>query len=91
MKHTPGPWKTDFVDWSDGRVYYVDGDEDFCVELQITDPNKEANANLIATAPDMLEALEDVQKYVTFRMHLDYEKETAEKVDKAIAQAKGSD
>jgi hypothetical protein len=44
---------------------------------------------LMAAAPEMLKALEDVQKYISFKTHLDYERETSEKVGKAIAKAKG--
>ena len=92
MKHTPGPWKVNWIEWKNiGRVYYIEDDVDFCAELYITDPNQEANADLIASAPDMLEALEAVRKYVTFRIHLEYEKKTAEMVDKAIAKAKGKE
>lgn len=51
MKHTPGPWK--FLD--DRAV--VAGDVLIAQTSKINDSNY-ANANLIAAAPEMLEALE---------------------------------
>jgi hypothetical protein len=64
-KHTPGPWKTV------ARNYPIadTGDYDGCWEVLTGDPKKpivqiwgdsdedEANARLIAAAPDLLEAL----------------------------------
>ena len=60
MTHTPGPWSIS-TDWeATGVIYALRGFEwdDICV---IT-PRCEAaaNAHLIAAAPDMLEALEEV-------------------------------
>ena len=67
-KHTPGPWKTV------ARNYPIadTGDYDGCWEVLTGDPKKpivqiwgdsdedEANARLIAAAPDLLEALRDM-------------------------------
>lgn len=63
MSHTQGPWKVDknhkgFVDIRRDVDSYTSGIatvwEDFYAE------NYESNARLIAAAPDMLEALEEV-------------------------------
>lgn len=66
MAHTPGPWK-----WSDGTLeqdtpgnngnvilgfYSSDG----CTEIKNPDDSR-----LIAAAPDMLEALQNVQKLIS--------------------------
>lgn len=69
-KHTPGPWVVDGyeispksnmelatcsvlpMDWNEGRSRHVHGDE------------SEANAKLIAAAPDLLEALDRLTKWV---------------------------
>jgi hypothetical protein len=67
-KHTPGPWKTV------ARNYPIadTGDYDGCWEVLTGDPKKpivqiwgdsdedEANARLIAAAPDLLEALKNI-------------------------------
>ena len=60
MTHTPGPWNISTDGEAAGVIYALRGFEwdDICV---IT-PRCEAaaNAHLIAAAPDMLEALEEV-------------------------------
>ena len=70
MKHTPGKWQVETAATSrDGKTviteYFVrrDGDS-MAIANDITDPDtetmSEANARLIAAAPDMLAALEHV-------------------------------
>jgi hypothetical protein len=56
-KRTPGPWRV-----ARGRaVYSVEDGEGFAVAQMWSDPAiQEANARLIAAAPDMLEALREV-------------------------------
>lgn len=56
--HTPGPWKANFA--ISGSVYIFGGDRNFvCVFNEWRDEaNQEANARLIAAAPDLLEVLE---------------------------------
>lgn len=59
-KHTPGPWKVQH-DPFNPNVRIV-GDKELIVCVQATDmfaKETEANAALIAAAPDMLEALEN--------------------------------
>ena len=64
-KHTKGPWK--FIPWM-GRFMVVtdDGHGDMIAKMPdnrhepVTAPRNEANARLIAAAPDMLEALKRV-------------------------------
>ena len=55
--HTPGPWKANFA--ISGSVYIFGGDRNFvCVFNEWRDEaNQEANARLIAAAPDLLDAL----------------------------------
>lgn len=54
-KHTPGPW-TCFLGWDTASHYNVyDGNENTLTE---NESEREANARLIAAAPDMLKALE---------------------------------
>jgi hypothetical protein len=73
-KHTPGPWYHDFASgMKNGNPqvveYFVrrDGDN-VSIAADIVDPEKcvpsEANARLIAAAPDLLEALENIADIV---------------------------
>lgn len=59
-KHTPGPWEvsTNGTDWD---VCAPDGG-DMLVDLRGCE-NAEANARLIAAAPDLLAALRDLVQY----------------------------
>ena len=68
FKHTPGPWKA----WGIGGLeLYISRGDDVCeIICNLGLPHhvdeceeKEANAHLIAAAPDMLEALIMVKKY----------------------------
>jgi len=56
-KHTPGPWKTTHSAMSGYRVSDSTG---WGVAVVLKDANDEANAHLIAAAPQMLEALEKI-------------------------------
>ena len=96
--HTPGPWT---VDWSDdGPLIYtgdlmiasVSGSTEHIKVRGIDEQTTEANASLIAAAPDLLEALERLLTHGE-RGNLYYERgEDAEVVNQAraaIAKAKG--
>ena len=48
--HTPGPWKI--------RGPYFDGSEGYTIAVIATMPSDQANACLIAAAPELLAALE---------------------------------
>lgn len=86
MKHTPGIWKV-----SGESVVASNGD--YCIAVVESDggyeaplEQREANARLIAAAPELLEALEEVSK----KGCLEYAPTTtAQKVWDAIAKAKG--
>ena len=55
--HTPGPWYVTGQDYRAGRV--VDSRSyEICVPLVETEAQGFANARLIASAPDLLDALE---------------------------------
>ena len=65
-KHTPGPWETDDIKSCDGHRYVLAGNHE---EAQViaritlrtfvgpTQSESEANARLIAAAPELLESL----------------------------------
>lgn len=62
--HTPGPWKTGLVEEdanvvyseSDRAIAYCDGDDD--------SETDDANARLIAAAPELLEALKRAERLI---------------------------
>ena len=58
MTHTPGPWKR-YRD-KNGRVSKIEGKGHRVCTFQPSDPNTNNDSALIAAAPDMLEALEEV-------------------------------
>lgn len=57
IKPTPGPWRIA----ANGVQIYADGDRAVClVQQKIDKAVEDANARLIAAAPDLLEALEEI-------------------------------
>jgi gentisate 1,2-dioxygenase len=89
-KHTPGPWK--IVDaWNDHMVEGQNGEEIIWQDGPHGTPTiNEANARLIAAAPDLLEALENLADYVDERAG-DNECRPIENARAAIAKAKGEE
>lgn len=95
-KHTPGPW---YAFWNENFWQInTESDEfqnmcigDVCESSEIFDKghkphdHAEANARLIAAAPDLLEALEIARFHVSMEGTAD----DLEKVDAAIAKARG--
>lgn len=71
-KFTPGPWGavSDEFGWCQRGIGYPDGDDrdhDLCV-VQCGDPDElEANAHLIAAAPDLYAALRRLADYAEAR------------------------
>ena len=86
MSHTPGPWRT-FV-WNEfageaviQNVSVITDNVDIAYFRRATDEVM-ANAQLIAAAPDLLEALEDLVDEYGVAV-------STEKVKAAIAKARG--
>lgn len=96
-KHTPGPWHVVHNSWEYSSIGSVD-DQLICrVEINNASTEKtqdayeiikEANAHLIAAAPELLEALEQLLPKLS-----QLQDESAftwpEKIEKLIAKAKG--
>jgi hypothetical protein len=75
MKHTPGPWETSTLDGGEWQVCGPGGGDTIAA---LYNGNEEANANLIAAAPDLLaerdrlkainaellEALQTIENYI---------------------------
>ena len=58
MKHTPGPWRLD--EGQSSRVYLIDGKDGAVGELVFAETRNPADARLIAAAPELLEALQEL-------------------------------
>ena len=90
-KHTPGPWRV--VDsWNDYMVESQNGEEIIWQDGPHDTPTiNEANARLIAAAPDLLEALESMlQSFLITQSLDDYPIDApCNKARAAIAKAKG--
>jgi hypothetical protein len=82
-KHTPGPWVAETYDgFNDVRIESNNG------PIAIVGTGKgEANAALIAAAPEMLEALEEL--YLTFRDEIAESSELEKMLQNIITKAKG--
>lgn len=103
-EHTPGPWKI-FDGWGSSQhdPIIVDSIPDVggkCVancicHISATNDDAAANARLIASAPDLLDALSEVIEWIAGwdpNFTLDREwPQTREKVRAAIAKAKGGE
>lgn len=64
-KHTPGPWVVDELKVVNGRLWAaVTTPKGDLVYLTLIPTDVEANARLIAAAPEMLEALRDIKEAV---------------------------
>ena len=97
IQHTPGPWTI-----GRGRRWITSGDVDIARihdVSKIGEAEAVANARLIASAPELLEALEATAEYIRGHGRLDYIYEVFSSEDlallftaeQAIAKAKGGD
>lgn len=85
-KHTPGPW----IHHPEDNIITTKGDckliECQARSLHVSTSERDANARLIAAAPELLEVLVDVMfRHVPFSNKAEY----AEKARAAIAKATG--
>ena len=59
-KHTPGPWQS----YSDGSKAFVRNEHSFVASMSADTDRCDADARLIAAAPEMLAALEAVYEHL---------------------------
>ena len=89
MKHTPGPW---FAQYDDNGFYEI-GSEAVSLRLAFTygeGDTDEANARLIAAAPDLLEALWGMATSFHAVEHMEeHMQQSAARARAAIAKATG--
>ena len=91
-KFTPGPWGYEYLEafhW----IFWADNDGDPFVVGYLDDTGRpaedEANAALIAAAPDMYEALEELQRvYVSGNFDTEFQP-ALNKARAALAKARG--
>lgn len=92
MTHTPGPWTLKQVrDVTDEYECFLHP-----LDLHIHDRISDADARLIAAAPDLLEACEEIQRQVGpegLKLSADrpWQADIIKKVFAAVAKAKGGD
>lgn len=92
MTHTPGPWVVEPITNNDEAYGVYASAENAFVAVTPWGPSTEENATLIAAAPDMLAALEEMN--ALFADHAQYDEEGHETAaikaaQAAIAKAKG--
>jgi hypothetical protein len=66
-QHTPGPWTCHRSDWNDGAYYIEEVESQFLHNGELSPINgeiDEANALLIASAPELLAALQSLTTWV---------------------------
>lgn len=86
--HTPGPWKFDYDEAE--NQYRVCGEDERVIARTDWDEEKdEANAQLIAAAPDLLQALLKLKEWVGKLEDWKGEDPPCEAVDAAISKATG--
>jgi hypothetical protein len=90
-KHTPGPWVKGWYDDVLDEIVIQTYEGEYVASIDCDGAYEgriaaciDANARLIAAAPDMLEALREARPYVP-----DHHGPVAYKVDAAIAKAEG--
>lgn len=95
MTHTPGPWAVGFEGLR-GGTYWCVSRSDAAEEIDIhEDDNGEADARLIAAAPDLLAAAKELRATISKNEPMPFEAwnalcdEVIERADAAIAKAEG--
>ena len=83
--HTPGPWVYDFD--PDGNRHVVYSDDGKVTELRFKDA--EANARLIAAAPDLLEVLQELKESASYWGEYDVPIGIVDRINAATAKAIG--
>ncbi len=100
MKHTPGPWKIERIPieskggsntcWKIGPFHACIYDDWRPREIGISEGENEANARLIAAAPELLEACNAARRFVAADSVMTIS-ECLQILDMAIAKAEGRD
>lgn len=86
-KHTPGPWDADEEDFS---IYQIETSDQIAEVFSHHPPEElEANARLIAAAPELLEALIELTEYSGGAFCVCDDPHVMDRVKAVIAKARG--
>ena len=92
MKHTKGEWKIFWGNYTHFATINKDTQTRICA-IEVDNPaeteEQRANAYLIASAPDLLEACEEALKIVGDKTEVFWDAKTAKTLTNAINKAKG--
>ena len=90
-KHTPGPWEAHKTHYGDDRTWDVSSPLRTVATINDGDGLAEANARLIAAAPELLEALEILVAPDDGKIRVDEIKSNFAKGKAAIRKARGEE
>lgn len=90
--HTPGPWEIGRTNGGKVKIYAAGRGDDWskwwiAQPLSARPKERDANARLIAAAPDLLKALKDVLEYMPSITA--FQRERIRRAEAAIAKAEG--
>ncbi|WP_236547270.1 hypothetical protein [Enterobacter roggenkampii] len=95
MKHTPGPWSVNVIGqhWNNKSLKHIEvtfGQDGECICDTVYNPS---DANLIAAAPDLLEALQNATRVLEAGKNVKFPDwiETIQKSKAAISKALGEE
>ena len=93
---TKGQWAVgEYDDFSESYTVIQDGSRregrGYVVTVDICEGASEANAKLIAAAPDLLEALEEILDGYLYGCDMKTKRENIKKANAAIAKARGAE
>ena len=92
-KHTKGPWSVECRDYSPYRIVAIPYATGIYAANAATDGDPKANARLIAAAPELLEALENlhanIAEYARINNLGGFDNQDMQQASAAIAKAKG--
>jgi hypothetical protein len=85
-KHTPGPWAS-----RNGRIYQADRENLTIANIAraFDGDYSEANARLIAAAPDLLSVLKELQASAAYWSEYDVPLGIVERINAAVTKAEG--
>ena len=99
MGHTPGPWKAEKFEHVRSNTrhqwFVCNTDGKNIVIFDLSGPNQEANARLIAAAPDLLRVAMELEGLLQYDQFGEYERNRLNEIYQlaraAIAKAEGKD
>ena len=90
MDYTKGEWEVSkhaTPSYAPQYGIYSEGSNDFCI---VKDENAESNAHLIASAPDLFEALKEADNWLNGRLVCGGKERLISITQRALAKSKGN-